>query len=65
MNWVDIELQAYSGSTSEKKLAKTSKWEKKSLRTVTIQDVTNTILKHKNETVEEMFEHHQDLRKTD
>ena len=59
----DFEIQAYSGSTSEEKLAITSQWEKKKLKTVTIQNGTNNVLKHKNQTVEKMFQHHQDLIK--
>ena len=55
----DIDIQAYSGSTSKKELAITSKGEKK-LTTVAIQDGTNSVLKHTNE---DMFQHHQDLIK--
>ena len=60
---VDIEIQAYSESTSEEKLANLSKCEKKKLKRVTIQDGTNSVLKHTNEAVEEIFQHHQDLIK--
>ena len=57
------ETQGYSGSTSEEKLAVTSKLEKKKLKAVKIQNGTNSVLKHKNGTVEEKFQHYQDLIK--
>ena len=59
----DFEVQAYSGSTSEEKLAITSQWEKKKLKTVTIQNGANNVLKHYNQAVEKVFQHHQDLIK--
>ena len=59
----DIQIQSYSGSTSEEKLAIPSKWERKKLKAVTIQDETDSALKHKNQTVEEMFQHHHNLMK--
>ena len=48
---------------SEENFAKTSKREKKKLKTVTKQDGTHRIPKHTKKTVEEMFQHYQDLIK--
>ena len=59
----DIEIQDYSGSTSEEEFAVKFKWEKKKLKTSTIQDEANSVLKQEKETVEEMFQQHQDLIK--
>ena len=43
-----------------KKLSILSEWEKRKLKTSTVQDGTNSVLIHTNETVEEMLQQHQD-----
>ncbi len=57
----DIEIQAYSGSTTEEKADVTKIWEKVKLETITIQNGTNDILKHKHESAEQMFKKHKSL----
>ena len=58
----DVEIHAYSGSTSSQKLELLRHYSvKRPLQSLTIQDGTNTILKNREKNVSELFENFQAL----
>ena len=57
----DISIHAYSGSTTEAKCRVLKKYLGKHLKTVAIQDDTNSILKNGKESIDVLFEGYRTL----